>query len=135
MEIAIWDTYYRKPDGTTLHFDIAVPAAVTDAETVYAFGREYLKQKGFPDARLHAERCRFCHIETATSEMKEAIGCQGYFIVELEEIPPELPPHPARRDYILHLRAHYPQYRFADFRDKSLEEVRQLLWQEWGRTD
>ncbi len=126
MKVAVWDTYFRRPDGATLHFDVLVPPD-TAFETVRAFGQAFLSAKGFPQADLDTSRCQFCHIEEATEEISKAIVQQGYFIVEMDDIPAELPPEPTRRDYILHLRAHYPEYRYADFREKSLEEVRQLV--------
>lgn len=127
MQTAVWDTYVKKKDGNTMHFDIIVPADCKSPETIYGYGREYLSQKGEPQSRIDAEECRFCHIEEPAPEMKEAISRQGYFILEMDEIPAQLPLNPARRDLILYLKAHHKNYRFADFKGKSLEEIRALL--------
>ncbi|MCS6930529.1 MAG: DUF2024 family protein [Saprospiraceae bacterium] len=126
MKIAVWDTYFRKPDGVTLHFDILVPEDVSDFATVCAYGRQYLANRGFPDAVLDACQCQFCHIEWPTEKILATISRQGYAIVEMEDIPPVLPAEPTRRDYILYLRANYPEYRFADFRGKSFEAIKEI---------
>lgn len=135
MKVAVWDTYFRQPNGVTLHFDILVPETASDFATVCAYGRQYLAGRGFPAATLESSQCQFCHVEEPTEEMLAAFEQQGYFIVEMEDIPPVLPPEPTRRDYILHLRAHYPEYRFADFRGKALEEVRAIVAQLQRDTD
>ncbi len=129
MKVAVWDTYFRQPDGTTLHFDILVPEAASNFDTVCTYGRQYLARRGFSDAHLDASRCQFCHVEEPTELMLAAFEREGYYIVEMEDIPAALPAEPTRRDYILYLRAHYPEYRFADFRGKSLQEVQALVEQ------
>lgn len=126
MQIAVWDTYVRRPDGWVVHFDILVPEEQNDAQRVFAYGRDHLASKGLRAAVLETEECRLCHIETPSPETALFIERQGYAIVEMEDIPPELPAEPARRDLILHLRAHYPEYRFADFSGKTTEEIRSL---------
>ncbi len=127
MKVAVWDTYFRQPNGVTLHFDILVPEMASDFATVCAYGRQYLAGRGFPEATLESSQCQFCHVEEPTEEMLAAFEQQGYLIVEMEDIPSALPPEPSRRDYILYLRAHHSEYRFADFRGKTLEEVRDMV--------
>ena len=33
---------------------------------------------------MTSKECRFCHIEEATPEMKQAIEGKGYYIIEME---------------------------------------------------
>ena len=127
MQTAVWDTYVKKKDGNVLHFDIIVPDIIKDPRIIYGYGKEYLAKNGETDSRLDMEECRFCHIEEPTLEMKEAINRQGYFILEMDEIPAKLPANPSRRDLILYLRGHYKEYRFADLKAKTPEQIQQLL--------
>lgn len=126
MNIAVWDTYVKKKDGSVMHFDIIAPEAIK-AEKIHEYGRAYLVVKNEAESRLDIEECQFCHIEEPTPEMKAAIDKQGYYILEMDEIPATLPPNPSRRDLILHLRAHYEQYRFMDFKEKSIEEIQNMV--------
>lgn len=132
MQVVVWDTYVKKRDGNVLHFDIIAPERLTSAETIYRYGREYLTACGEAGAMLDVAECRRCHVETPTDEMLAAIARQGYFILDLGEIPAILPANPARRDMILHLRAHFPEYRFADFRERTTEAIQQLLAEHAG---
>ncbi len=127
MQAAVWDTYVKKKNGNVMHFDIIAPDTIKDIGTIYGFGKTYLAQNGETESSLDTEECQFCHIEEPTSEIKEAIDRQGYFILEMDEIPVQLPAQPSRRDLILHLKAHNKDYRLADFRGKSLEELLGLL--------
>lgn len=127
MPVAVWDTYVKKKNGNVLHFDIIVPEDFQDEKAIHQFGRSFLAEKGEPEGVITTEHCRFCHIEAPAEEVVQSIARKGYYILEMEEIPAELPENSSRRDIILHLRAHYPEYRFADFKGKSLEDVRQML--------
>ena len=88
MEIAVWDTYVKKKDGTVMHFDIMVPESIKDAKKVYGFGREYLKKKGQEGQPLTAKECRLCHMETIRSSWGKDISEQGYYIYEMENCGP-----------------------------------------------
>lgn len=83
MSIAVFDTYVTRPDGRVMHFDILVPAAGKNLEQVLQFGRRYLDAKGLPGATLTAEECRFCHMESATEPVQQAIDEDGFAIIEL----------------------------------------------------
>lgn len=126
MQVAVWDTYVKKQDGSVLHFDILVPADKKDAAAVFEFGKMHLAARNEPAGKLESEECQLCHIEDPGPEVLESIRRQGFYILEMEDIPAELPPEPARRELILHLRAHYPEHRFADFSAKGLDEIRDL---------
>ncbi|KXK38272.1 MAG: DUF2024 family protein [Saprospiraceae bacterium] len=84
MEIAVWDTYVTKKDGTIMHFDIMVPAIMKDADTVYNYGRAYLKSKNQEGQPLASKECTFCHIEKAQPHIEAAVNKDGYFIYEME---------------------------------------------------
>ena len=127
MDVAVWDTYVKKRDSSVLHFDIIVPEIMKNQQTIFGYGKAFIHSKGEGKGTLKTEQCKLCHIEATTPEIEQAIGQQGYYILELDDIPAKLPEHPTRRDLILHLRGHFSKYRFADFQGKSLEEVQQLL--------
>ena len=84
MKISVWDTYVKKEDGNTMHFDILVPTHVTDEQTIFNFGMHYLKTKPFKTNHLSANECRLCHIEQATEDMITSINANGYAIIEME---------------------------------------------------
>ncbi len=84
MEVAVWDTYVKKKDGSIMHFDIIAPTSVKDANIIYQYGKLYLKEKKQEGQIISAKECRFCHIEKATEAMKVSINKIGYFIIEME---------------------------------------------------
>jgi len=84
MKVAVWDTYVTREEGHTMHFDILVPDTLTDEETIFNYGRDYLKNKAFKTYKLTANECRLCHIEQATDKMIASIIKDGYFIIEME---------------------------------------------------
>jgi hypothetical protein len=127
MKVAVWDTYVKSHTGDVLHFDIIVPDTIKDTSEIFRFGKEYLQALGEKEGQLTTAECQFCHIEEPTAEMLADIRQKGYYILEMESIPASMPALPTRRDMILHLRAHYPEYRFKNFRGISEEEVRSLV--------
>lgn len=84
MNVSVWDTYVKRADGNIMHFDILVPSDLKDEQTVFNFGKEYLKTKSFKTGQLTSNECRLCHIEQATEEIVLSIEKQGYFIIEME---------------------------------------------------
>jgi hypothetical protein len=84
MEVAVYDTYVPKKDGSLMHFDILVSDEVASKEQVYQFGRKYLATKGQEGQPLTAKECRFCHIEEPSQEIVDAISAQGYYIIEMQ---------------------------------------------------
>ena len=87
MNCDVFDTYVTKPDGQLMHFDIIVPTG-TPQEKAVAFGQNYLAAVGLEGGRVTAKQCRFCHVEQATPEMRQAIEQKGYFILAMEGCPP-----------------------------------------------
>ena len=59
-KINVWDTYVTKKEGNIMHFDILVPAEITDTTTIYNYGKEYLKTKRQEGQPLNSEQCRLC---------------------------------------------------------------------------
>lgn len=47
MKVAVWDTYVKKEDGNIMHFDILVPDNLTNEQTIFNFGKDYLNTKTF----------------------------------------------------------------------------------------
>jgi len=84
MQISIYDTYMQRPDGRRMHFDILVPSHVSDRDTVLEYGRIYLAAKGLPPAELKAEKCSYCHMESATPPVEQEIAARGFAILEME---------------------------------------------------
>ncbi len=84
MKISVWDTYVERESGIMMHFDILVPSELTDEQSVFSFGTEYLKSKSFKTGKLSSNECRFCHIEQATENIISAIEKNGYSIIEME---------------------------------------------------
>lgn len=127
MKAAVWDTYIKKEDGNVMHFDVVVPESKSIMEILFNYAKEFLKSKGIFYAEIDTKNCQFCHIETLTDSMKSDIELKGYHIIEMDEIPSMLPDNPTRREMILFLRAHFDEYRFADFRDKNNIEVKKII--------
>ena len=84
MQIAVFDTYVRRPDGRTMHFDILVPNEGRDPAAVVAHGRAYLSGKGISGEALTTRECRFCHIEAASAAVLRDIERTGFSILELQ---------------------------------------------------
>jgi hypothetical protein len=133
MQVAVWDTYVKRSTGSVLHFDIIVPESLKDSATVYAYGRAHLSAADESGGTLSSEQCQFCHIEVPSEEIVQSIREKGYYILEMDEIPAVLPANPTRRDLILHLRAHYPQHRFAKFGGISDDELRKMAGSTGGK--
>lgn len=84
MQVAVWDTYVTKKDGSVMHFDIIAPAEIKDSAVIYGHGLEYLKEKGQEGQPLTSEECGFCHVESVRPTWEESINDKGYFILEME---------------------------------------------------
>lgn len=84
MQVAVWDTYVTKKDGTVMHFDIIAPSEVTDPAVIFKYGMEYLKTKNQEGQPLTSNECRFCHVRSVMSEWEDEIIAKGYYIFEME---------------------------------------------------
>ncbi len=84
MQVAVWDTYVTKKDGTIMHFDIIAPTVIKDAAIIYEYGKAYLVERGQENQILTAKECQFCHIEKLRPEWEAEIMKKGYFIYEME---------------------------------------------------
>jgi hypothetical protein len=84
MQISVYDTYVQRPDGLRMHFDILVPSHVRDLDTVMQYGRTYLAAKGLSPSGLKAERCNYCHMESANAAVEQEILSTGFAIIEME---------------------------------------------------
>lgn len=84
MKISVWDTYVKRADGKTMHFDILVPNTIKNEHAIYNYGQEYLSKKSFETGPLTSNECRFCHMEEAPEEIERKIQEDGYYILEME---------------------------------------------------
>jgi len=86
MNADIYDTYATAVDGTTIHFDVLVPAGA-EADTAFEYARQWLTSVGLQDADLKQSRCRFCHAEAASDEVRDDIQNDGFHIIRMEGCP------------------------------------------------
>jgi Domain of unknown function (DUF2024) len=84
MQISVYDTYVQRPDGLRMHFDILVPSDLHDLDTVLHYGKTYLTTKGLPPSILMSQKCNFCHMESANTEVEQDITSKGFAIIEME---------------------------------------------------
>jgi hypothetical protein len=84
MRISVYDTYVQRPDGQRMHFDILVPSTLGDLDLVLQYGRRYLTAKGFAAGDLKAEKCNYCHMESASPAVEQEIADRGFAILEIE---------------------------------------------------
>jgi hypothetical protein len=84
MNVSVFDTYVKRSDGRTMHFDILVPDTENDLNKIYEYGRRYLATKGEELQPLAARECRFCHVEPASVKAMQDIDTQGFHIIEME---------------------------------------------------
>lgn len=84
MQVAVWDTYVTKKDGSIMHFDIIAPSEIKDTNIIYNYGKRYLKTKEQDGQPLTSKECRFCHIESVKPSWESEIIQNGYFIIEME---------------------------------------------------
>lgn len=84
MKVAVWDTYVKREDGRTMHFDILVPETLKDENIIFDFGSKYLNQKPFNTSNLTATECSFCHIQQAPKPIVKSIEENGFYIIEIE---------------------------------------------------
>lgn len=83
MRISVYDTHVQRADGRRMHFDILVPSDISDRELVLQYGRRYLEAKGVAPASLKAEKCNYCHMESANPEVEQEIASTGFAIIEM----------------------------------------------------
>jgi Domain of unknown function (DUF2024) len=84
MQVAVWDTYVTKKDGSVMHFDIIALGHIKDEKLIHTFGKDYLLSKNQATQSLTTKECSFCHIEEATDEMILSIQQKGYYIIEMQ---------------------------------------------------
>ena len=86
MECAVYDTYVKKKDGKTMHFDVVVEAS-TPHEKAIEYGKQYLLSVGQNEQKMTQEECQFCHIQEAPPTVDKGIKERGYFIQKMEGCP------------------------------------------------
>ena len=86
MECAVYDTYVKKKDGKTMHFDVVVEAS-TPHERAIEYGKQYLLSVGQNEQKMTQEECQFCHIQEAPPVVEKDTASRGYFIQTMEGCP------------------------------------------------
>ncbi len=84
MNVGVWDTYVTKKDGSVMHFDIIVPEQITSVDTIYGYGKAYLKSKSQEGQPITSKECQFCHFQNSKELWVSDILLQGYYIFEME---------------------------------------------------
>jgi len=85
MNVSVWDTYVKRQDGKTMHFDILVLSSLNKENIIFNYGKEYLKEKSFVTSTITSKECNFCHVEPASdSNTINEIEKRGFSIIEME---------------------------------------------------
>ena len=84
MKVSVWDTYVKRQDGKTLHFDILVSSELKDEKIIFDFGKKYLETKQFQTVEISSNECKFCHIGQASDAVINSINKNGFYIIEME---------------------------------------------------
>lgn len=84
MKVSVWDTYVKRQDGKTLHFDILVSSELKDEKIIFDYGKKYLETKQFQTGELSSNECKFCHIGQASDAVINSINKNGFYIIEME---------------------------------------------------
>lgn len=82
MEIHVYDTYVKSKDGHTMHFDVFT--SVKDDKKAVEYAKQWLTSIGEGDATVTSKECKFCHSQSAPSNVTDAINKDGYFIYKME---------------------------------------------------
>ena len=82
MDIHVYDTYVKAKDGHTMHFDVFI--AVKDDQKAIESAKEWLTSIGEGEALITSKECNFCHIQSASDNVIEAINKDGYYIYKME---------------------------------------------------
>ncbi|CAH1387865.1 DUF2024 family protein [Candidatus Nitrotoga sp. M5] len=82
MDIHVYDTYVKAKDGHTMHFDVFT-AVKNDLQAI-EFAKKWLISIGEGEALITSNECKFCHIQSASNNVIEAINQDGYFIYKME---------------------------------------------------
>ncbi|MEW8505766.1 MAG: DUF2024 family protein [Candidatus Thiodiazotropha sp.] len=86
MQLEIYNTYARAPDGGLMHFDVLVRAGAGQA-IAREKAIQWLHSLGLAVDLIRLDSCDFCHAEEATPEYHRQVSHQGYAILQLEGCP------------------------------------------------
>ena len=67
-----------------MHFDILADAEMKDENTIFSYGKEYLRSKNQEFENFGSKESNSCHIEEAKPEVEQSIREKGYYIVEMD---------------------------------------------------
>ncbi|MDX8398412.1 MAG: DUF2024 family protein [Mariprofundaceae bacterium] len=88
MNIHVYDTYAQSKNNNIIHFDVFITEQNEQKALIIA--RNWLISIGEDGSKLTQERCRFCHTQSANTEVELSIQNDGYYILQMEGCPRKL---------------------------------------------
>ncbi|MGE6472279.1 DUF2024 family protein [Serratia proteamaculans] len=82
MYINVFDTHVQTTDGRYLHFDV-----ITDSKDLLQakrYAQQFLKQNNIKEENISQSTCAFCHSESSSPAMAQAISLEGYYIFKMQ---------------------------------------------------
>ena len=81
MYINVFDTHVHTRDGRYLHFDVFTDS--NDLAQARHYAQQFLKQNNIEEDNISQSSCAFCHSESSSPEVEQAIGQTGYYIFKM----------------------------------------------------
>ncbi|QDL32585.1 DUF2024 family protein [Serratia liquefaciens] len=82
MYINVFDTHVHTRDGRYLHFDVFTDS--NDLAQARHYAQQFLKQNNIEEDNISQSSCAFCHSESSSPEVEQAIGQAGYYIFKMQ---------------------------------------------------
>jgi hypothetical protein len=82
MYINVFDTHVHTRDGRYLHFDVFTDS--NDLAQARHYAQQFLKQNNIEDDNISQSSCAFCHSESSSPEVEQAISQTGYYIFKMQ---------------------------------------------------
>ncbi|MFJ5250035.1 DUF2024 family protein [Serratia liquefaciens] len=83
MYINVFDTHVHTRDGRYLHFDVFTDS--NDLAQARHYAQQFLKQNNIEEDNISQSSCAFCHSESSSPEVAQAIGQTGYYIFKMQD--------------------------------------------------
>jgi hypothetical protein len=82
MYINVFDTHVHTRDGRYLHFDVFTDS--NDLAQARHYAQQFLKQNNIEEDNISQSSCAFCHSESSSPEVEQAIDQTGYYIFKMQ---------------------------------------------------
>jgi len=82
MYINVFDSHVHTRDGRYLHFDVFTDS--NDLAQARHYAQQFLKQNNIEEDNISQSSCAFCHSESSSPEVEQAIGQTGYYIFKMQ---------------------------------------------------